>query len=544
MTSILVAHYTQSRGDKVWIDRNLIVCLLAIPIAFLLTTLYAVLDYKSFIADIRFEAVHYSSGHFGHEGLTSTSFYLYGNYLITKGYGTIPIIFAGLGLIWLLRKAPWKAAIIVVIPIVLYIFVGRYKVFFARNLMATIPFLSLLSGFFIFALYETLTKKLSFLSKPTRALVVTVALIIVLSSSVWQQIVVVLNHIEWITLPDTRWVSIEWIKMNLPSGSIVGREPFTPPVEKYTGKFNIRYFDIFDLAYLDYSVVKKLDYMILSFFSYGKFLNNSHVYLEEAKAYKEFFKTHELVKEFIPDGKTLGGPRIRVYKIKHCLDYRFGAIGQGWLPLTGDWDGDGSDTVGFYDPSTGKFFLKNRHEGGVADLVYRFGAIGQGWLPLTGDWDGDGSDTVGFYDPSTGKFFLKNRHEDGVADLVYRFGAIGQGWLPLTGDWDGDGTDTAGLYESRTSQFFLRNIHAGGAADLNYHFNLGRFDWIPLGGDWDGDGIDTVGYYDPLKGWFLLTNSQGDGDNVSICQAADGLDDQARDFKLMVIVDPPIDIIL
>jgi hypothetical protein len=283
--------------------------------------------------------------------------------------------------------------------------------------------------------------------------------------------------------------------MNLPSGSIVGREPFTPPVEKYTGKFNIRYFDIFDLAYLDYSVVKKLDYMILSFFSYGKFLNNSHVYLEEAKAYKEFFKTHELVKEFIPDGKTLGGPRIRVYKIKHCLDYRFGAIGQGWLPLTGDWDGDGSDTVGFYDPSTGKFFLKNRHE-------------------------------------------------DGVADLVYRFGAIGQGWLPLTGDWDGDGTDTAGLYESRTSQFFLRNIHAGGAADLNYHFNLGRFDWIPLGGDWDGDGIDTVGYYDPLKGWFLLTNSQGDGDNVSICQAADGLDDQARDFKLMVIVDPPIDIIL
>ncbi len=265
VTPILVAHYTQSRGDKVWIDRNLIVCLITIPIAFLLTTPYAVLDYKSFIAAIWFEAIHYSSGHLGYESFTSTSFYLYGNYLITKGYGTIPIIFAGLGLIWLLRKAPWKAAIIVVIPIILYIFVGRYKVFFTRNLVATIPFLSLLSGFFIFALYETLTKKLFFLSKPTRELVVTLALVIVLISSVWQQIVIVLDHIAFITLPDTRWVSIKWIKKNLPSGSIVGRERYTPPIEKYTEKFNISYFRSFDVGYLDYSVVKNLDYMIVSF---------------------------------------------------------------------------------------------------------------------------------------------------------------------------------------------------------------------------------------------------------------------------------------
>lgn len=166
---LLVAHYKQSRGDKIWIDRDIIVYLIAIPIAFFLTTPYAVLDYKSFITAIWFEAVHYSSGHLGHESFTRTSFYLYGNYLITKGYGTIPIIFAGLGLIWLLRKAPWKAAIIVVTPIFLYIFVGRYKVFFPRNLVATIPFLSLLSGFFFSHYMKRLLKNcLSFQSQLVR----------------------------------------------------------------------------------------------------------------------------------------------------------------------------------------------------------------------------------------------------------------------------------------------------------------------------------------------------------------------------------------
>ena len=126
-------------------------------------------------------------------------------------------------------------------------------------------------------------------------------------------------------------------------------------------------------------------------------------------------------------------------------DYRFGPIGAGWLPLTGDWDGNGTDTVGFYDPFTGTFFIKNRHAGGAADRVYRFGLIGAGWLPLTGDWDGNGTDTVGLYDPVISRFYLRNRHRSGVADVTYRFGPIGAGWLPLTGDWDGNGTATVGL---------------------------------------------------------------------------------------------------
>ena len=54
----------------------------------------------------------------------------------------------------------------------------------------------------------------------------------------------------------------------------------------------------------------------------------------------------------------------------------------------GDWDGDGVDTVGVYNPVTGVFFLRNDNNAGSADEIFQFGPGGLGWIPLRGDWDG------------------------------------------------------------------------------------------------------------------------------------------------------------
>jgi hypothetical protein len=53
-----------------------------------------------------------------------------------------------------------------------------------------------------------------------------------------------------------------------------------------------------------------------------------------------------------------------------------------------------------------------------------------------GDWNGDGVDTVGVYNPITGVFFLKNTHDEGFADIVFQFGPGAAGFEPLVGDWD------------------------------------------------------------------------------------------------------------
>jgi hypothetical protein len=192
--------------------------------------------------------------------------------------------------------------------------------------------------------------------------------------------------------------------------------------------------------------------------------------------------------------------------------FGYGPANAGWVPVTGDWNGDGIATVGLYDPATSFFFLKNASASGPADLTFGFGGGGLGATPLAGDWNGDGSDTIGLYEPATGAFFLKNSNSAGPADVVFQFG--GGGLVPLVGDWDGDGRDSVGLYDPATGAFFLRNTATAGNAQ--WVFNFGPAGAVPLSGDWNGDGVDSIGIYVPATGvWFgRNTNTFGPADFV------------------------------
>jgi len=67
----------------------------------------------------------------------------------------------------------------------------------------------------------------------------------------------------------------------------------------------------------------------------------------------------------------------------------------------------GSDTIGlFYDSAGGNnFFLRNSNTNGVADLTFEFRPGPASWVPITGDWNADGVDTIGVYNPATGNFY-------------------------------------------------------------------------------------------------------------------------------------------
>ena len=171
----------------------------------------------------------------------------------------------------------------------------------------------------------------------------------------------------------------------------------------------------------------------------------------------------------------------------------------GDYPVTGDWDGDGVDTIGIY--RGGAFFLRNSNTAGYAEVMLSFGQNGD--LPVAGDWDGDGKATVGVF--RGGQFLLRNSLTAGPPDWAFSFGLAGD--LPVTGDWDGDGVDTVGVYRSATATFFLRNANNAGAADLAV--NYGAPGDLPMAGDWDGDGVATVGIY--RQGLVALRNSNTGG---------------------------------
>ncbi|MDP9019764.1 MAG: N-acetylmuramoyl-L-alanine amidase [Actinomycetota bacterium] len=151
------------------------------------------------------------------------------------------------------------------------------------------------------------------------------------------------------------------------------------------------------------------------------------------------------------------------------------------VPICGDWDGNGADTVGV--KRGGTWYLRNRNTTGIADLSFGYGNSSD--VPVTGDWDGNGTDTVGV--KRGGTWYLRNRNTTGIADLSFGYGNSGD--IPVTGDWDGNGSDTPGV--QRGSTWYLRNRNTTGIADLTFRYGNDG-DW-PLSGDWDGDGTDTVG---------------------------------------------------
>jgi subtilisin-like proprotein convertase family protein len=192
-------------------------------------------------------------------------------------------------------------------------------------------------------------------------------------------------------------------------------------------------------------------------------------------------------------------------------DLAFGYGGTGDVAIAGDWNADGTDTIGVYRASTGEFFLRNSNTPGPGDITFMFGAPSAGLVPLAGDWNGDGTDTVGLYDPATGAFFLRNTNTTGSADIMFMFGPGGAGIRPLAGDWNGDGTDSIGIYVQASGVFFLRDMNSAGPASFAFMFGGASATYIPVVGDWNNDNTDSIGLYDSATGAVFLRNTSSSG---------------------------------
>jgi hypothetical protein len=192
-----------------------------------------------------------------------------------------------------------------------------------------------------------------------------------------------------------------------------------------------------------------------------------------------------------------------------------------------------ADTIGLYDPDTSVFYLRNTNTMGMADSVVAFGQAGAGWLPIAGDWDGDGIDTIGLYNPATSTFYLRSSNTTGMATTTFAFGTAGGGLKPIVGDWDGDGDETVGLFNPATATFYLRNSLTTGMADVTFAYGTPGANLLPVAGDWNGNGVDTVGVYDSTSGLFALTNVNQTGVasiSFTLPGAAAGSTPRAGDF--------------
>jgi hypothetical protein len=179
----------------------------------------------------------------------------------------------------------------------------------------------------------------------------------------------------------------------------------------------------------------------------------------------------------------------------------------------GDWDCDGIDSPGLYRQSDGYVYLRDTNTQGNADTRFFFGDPGD--IPLAGDFNGDGCDTVSVYRPSNATFYIINElgSDDGglgAADNHYIFG--NPGVKPFMGDFDGDSVDTPGLHRESTGLVYYRNSNSEGVADAMFLF--GDPGDRLVANDWNGDGADSPAVFRPSRttAFFRFTNTQGNAD--------------------------------
>jgi protocatechuate 3,4-dioxygenase beta subunit len=128
----------------------------------------------------------------------------------------------------------------------------------------------------------------------------------------------------------------------------------------------------------------------------------------------------------------------------------------------------------------------------LIDHVFRFGVSGD--VPLAGDWNGDGIQTIGLF--SGGTWYL-DTNGDGTfndGDKVVDYGQSTD--IPIVGDFDGDGRTELGVY--RRGVWYIDRDHSGKLEPHDRAYDLGGVEDQPVVGDWDGDGRDEPALYRDL----------------------------------------------
>ena len=126
---------------------------------------------------------------------------------------------------------------------------------------------------------------------------------------------------------------------------------------------------------------------------------------------------------------------------------------------------------------------------------------------MVGDWNGDGKDTIGVFNPWDASWYLKNSNTQGAPDIgPFQYG--GSHWRPVVGDWNADGKDSIGVFQPGSGNWYVKNVSFPGAPDIN-PFPYGAPSWTPVFFDGNGPTLDYHAHFRRLlrpHGVLISTN--------------------------------------
>jgi hypothetical protein len=201
--------------------------------------------------------------------------------------------------------------------------------------------------------------------------------------------------------------------------------------------------------------------------------------------------------------------QLRDHKTGAVTSITFGVAGD--VPIMGDWNCNGVETPALFrqtkppgEPNLpeGLAHYVNDNSPGVRIGEFRFILGNPGDIPLAGDSNGDGCDSLSVYRPSEQQFYIADTLPPPIplnqplqafnANKQYIIGNAGD--KPFVGNFDGDGVETIGLHRESTGLIYYLNSHpptgTSPPADAQYVFGdpgdrLVAGDWVIVDGKWN-----------------------------------------------------------
>ena len=298
MLVVVVIAHTLRTGWRGFFDRRLFTAIGVSALAFLAGTPFALFDAESFLAGVRIEAQHYSTGHVGSEG---NALAWYASFLWTSE--GVTVVLALLALAYAVVTRDRRLLLLAAFPVIYFGFISTFVVRNDRTAMPLLPFLYLLAVLLLARLRWSADTPAA-----RRTLGVAGSVVLLVAMLAWPAVRTVAETQRLTTVNSLETARV-WLDQNLAPGTRVAVESYAPYVDPQ--RFVVQgFYKLIDNSpewYIDHGYST----LVFSQRMFRRFYDEPDKYAAEIALYEALFQRCQPLRVF-----TDGGYEVRVCQLR------------------------------------------------------------------------------------------------------------------------------------------------------------------------------------------------------------------------------------